>query len=53
MAKRYKLGDAFWEIIEDLITQNQKTGRSRSNDRLMLNGILWVVDAPIYPASAW
>lgn len=42
MTKRYKLSDSFWEMIEDLITQDQKTGRPRHNDRLMLNGILWV-----------
>lgn len=43
MAKRYELGDASWEMIEDLITQDQKTGRPRHADRLMLNGILWVL----------
>lgn len=43
MTKRYKLSDSFWEMIEDLITQNQKTGRPRHDDRLMLNGILWVL----------
>lgn len=43
MAKRYELDDASWEMIEDLIAQDQKTGRPRSNDRLMLNGVLWVM----------
>lgn len=43
MAKRYELSDASWEMIEDLITQDQKTGRPRHDDRLMLNGILWVL----------
>ncbi|PXX51907.1 Transposase and inactivated derivatives, partial [Pseudomonas sp. LAMO17WK12:I10] len=43
MAKRYELSDASWEMIEDLITQDQKTGRPRNDDRLMLNGILWVL----------
>ena len=43
MTKRYKLSDSFWEMIEDLITQDQKTGRPRHDDRLMLNGILWVL----------
>ena len=42
MAKRYELSNASWEMIEDLITQDQKTGRPRHDDRLMLNGILWV-----------
>ena len=43
MAKRYEFSDASWEMIEDLITQDQKTGRPRHDDRLMLNGILWVL----------
>ncbi|MEN5201270.1 IS5 family transposase [Pseudomonas wadenswilerensis] len=43
MAKRYELSDASWEMIKDLITLDQKTGRPRNNDRLMLNGILWVL----------
>lgn len=43
MTKRYKLSDSFWKMIEDLITQDQKTGRPRHDDRLMLNGILWVL----------
>jgi transposase len=41
MARRYELSDSSWEMIEDLITQNQETGRPRNDDRLMLNGILW------------
>ncbi len=43
MAKRYELSDSSWELIEDLITQDQKTERPRHDDRLMLNGILWVL----------
>lgn len=43
MAKRYELDDASWEMIEDFIAQDQETGRPRSNDRLMLNGVLWVM----------
>lgn len=43
MIKRYKLSDSFWEMIEDLVTQDQKKGRPRHDDRLMLNGILWVL----------
>lgn len=40
MAKRYELSDESWEMIEDLITQDQKTGRPRNDDRLMLNGLV-------------
>lgn len=43
MAKRYELSDASWEVIEVLITQDQKTGRPRNNDGLMLNVILWLL----------
>ncbi|EPL10047.1 ISPs1a-2 [Pseudomonas sp. CF161] len=43
MAKRYEISDEPWEMIKDLIVQEQKTGRPRNNDRLMLNGVLWVL----------
>lgn len=43
MAKRYELSDGSWEMIKDLMTQDQRTGCLRNNDRLMLNGILWVL----------
>ncbi len=39
MTKRYKLSDSFWEMIEDLITQDLKTGSPRHDDPLMLNGV--------------
>lgn len=41
MAKRYELPDAAWELIADLVFPDQKMGRPRSDDRLMLNGIFW------------
>lgn len=43
MTKRYELPDAVWELITDLVSPKQKMGQSRSDDRLMLNGILWVL----------
>lgn len=43
MAKRYELPDAAWELIADLVSPAQKMGRPRSDDRLMLNGIFWVL----------
>ena len=43
MAKRYELPDAAWELIVGLVSREQKAGRPRSDDRLMLNGILWVL----------
>jgi transposase len=43
MAKRYELPDATWELIADLVSPAQKMGRPRSDDRLMLNGIFWVL----------
>ncbi|WOL26146.1 IS5 family transposase [Pseudomonas fragi] len=42
MAKRYELPDAAWDLVADIFTKNQRTGRPRADDRLMLNGILWV-----------
>jgi len=43
MARRYELPDAAWELIADLFSREQKMGRPRHDDRLMLNGILWVL----------
>ncbi len=43
MAKRYELPDAAWELIADLVFPEQKMGRPRRDDRLMLNGILWIL----------
>ena len=43
MAKRYELPDAAWELIADLISPEQRMGRPRSDDRLMLNGIFWIL----------
>lgn len=37
MAKRYALRDSSWEMIKDLIAQDQKTGRHET----MPNGNLW------------
>lgn len=42
MAKRYELSDEAWDVISDLFT-HQHPGRPRSNDRLMLDGVLWLV----------
>lgn len=43
MSKRYELSDAEWEIVADLFTAHRRTGRPRVDDRLMLNGALWVL----------
>ncbi len=43
MPKRYELSDADWEIVADLFAEHRRTGRPRVDDRLMLNGVLWVL----------
>jgi len=43
MAKRYELPDAAWELIADLVSPEQRMGRPRSDDRLMLNGLFWIL----------
>lgn len=43
MAKRYELTDRAWELIADWVSPDQKMGRPRSDDRLMLNGIFWIL----------
>lgn len=42
MARRYELPDAGWELIKDLVSPEQKMGRPRSDDWLVLNGIFWI-----------
>ncbi|RMV35781.1 hypothetical protein ALP13_200017 [Pseudomonas syringae pv. maculicola] len=43
MAKRYELPDTPWDLVADIFTQPRRTGRPRVDDRLMLNGVLWVL----------
>ena len=43
MPKRYELSDADWEIVAGLFTAHRRAGRPRAKDRLMLNGVLWVL----------
>ena len=41
MAKRYELPDAAWDLVADIFSEPRRNGRPRSDDRLMLNGVLW------------
>ena len=43
MAKRYELPDAAWDLVADLFIEARRGGRPRADDRLRLNGILWVL----------
>ncbi|WP_275078147.1 transposase [Pseudomonas rhizoryzae] len=43
MARRYELPEEAWELIADSVSLEQKRGRPRSDDRLMLNGIFWIL----------
>ncbi len=43
MAKRYELADEAWDVLSDLFIETQGRGRSRLNDRLMLDGVLRVL----------
>lgn len=43
MAKRYELSDASWEMNKDLVSPQQNMGRPRSDDRLVLHEILWIL----------
>lgn len=43
MAKRYELPDAAWDLIADIFSEPRRNGRPRADDRLMLNGVLWVL----------
>ncbi|PLU97012.1 IS5/IS1182 family transposase, partial [Pseudomonas plecoglossicida] len=43
MAKRYELSDEAWTVVADLLTETHGRGRPRLSDRLMLDGVLWVL----------
>jgi transposase len=43
MGKRYEIPDASWELVADFFEQPRRSGRPRADDRLMLNGVLWVL----------
>jgi putative transposase len=44
MAKRYELSDAQWERIRDLLPGKAgDPGRSAADNRLFVNGVLWVL----------
>ncbi len=43
MAKRYELSDAAWDLVADLFVESRRNGRPRADDRLILNGVLWVL----------
>lgn len=43
IAKRYELPDAAWDLVADLFIEARRGGRPRADDRLRLNGILWVL----------
>ena len=43
MAKRYELSDEAWTVVADLFTETHGRGRPRRSDRLMLDGVLWVL----------
>jgi transposase len=43
MAERYELCDAGWELIKDIVSTPERMGRSRRDDRQMLNGIFWIL----------
>lgn len=43
MAKRYELPDAAWDLVTDIFYEPRRSGRPRADDRLMLNGVHWVL----------
>lgn len=43
MAKLYELSDEVWIVVADLLTETHGRGRPRLSDRLVLDGVLWVL----------
>ena len=42
MAKRYELPDAAWDLVADIFYEPRRSGRPRTDDRLILNSVRWV-----------
>jgi transposase len=40
MTKRYELPDAAWDLVADIFIETRRNGCPRTDDRLMLNGML-------------
>ncbi len=43
MAKWYEISDEAWDLVSDLFTEIRRRGRPRVSDRLMPDGVLWVL----------
>ncbi|MFC9000978.1 IS5 family transposase [Streptomyces rochei] len=49
MVRRHELSDAEWDVLSRLLPSSGTAGRPRSDDRLVLNGIVW----KLRTGSAW
>ncbi len=49
MVRRHELSDAEWAVLSRLLPSSGTAGRPRSDDRLVLNGIVW----KLRTGSAW
>ncbi len=49
MPKHYELSDKAWDLVADLFTEGPHRGRPRVDDRLMLDGVLWILGS----GAAW
>ncbi|MDZ4021788.1 hypothetical protein PssiTeo3_52120 [Pseudomonas sichuanensis] len=43
MARPCELSDEAWDVVSDPSIETQGQGRPRLNDRLMLDGVLWIL----------
>jgi len=43
MARRLKLTDEAWDVVSDLFIETHDRGWPRLSDRLMLDGVPWVL----------
>lgn len=53
MAKRYEISDEAWDMVADLVTPTHTRGRPRSSDRLMLDGMLWLLRSGAVVENTW
>ncbi|CAM3170515.1 hypothetical protein ACU5P1_17685 [Pseudomonas plecoglossicida] len=43
MPRRYELTNKAWDVVSDLFIETLGRGLPRLSDRLMLDGVLWVL----------
>lgn len=52
MAKRCEISHEAWDAVSDLLIETRRRGPPRVSDRLMLDGVLWVLCSVVLALKA-